>query len=192
MERPARSSYDRFFRAAQVLVCDAAMAAAVVKASGMAPVERPYVLKAIDHQRHLAASEIAWLDDLIRAIGGDHDETIENRRVDTKSRDWPPSPWRSRESGQNGRWQEDGDQKKKDLPSMPVDTHERNCQPLYGFRRRSCHGIVRSLQDYSQVSAVITGSGTRRQRLVGSVRARPRDLCARMLGGCRQRLHGAF
>jgi DNA-binding PadR family transcriptional regulator len=63
-----------------------AMAAAVVKASGMAPKERPYVLKAIDHQRYLAASEIAWLDDLIQATGGEHEETTKKPRVDAKSR----------------------------------------------------------------------------------------------------------
>jgi DNA-binding PadR family transcriptional regulator len=37
-----------------------AMASEVVKARGLAAAERPYVLKAIDHQRHLAPSEIKW------------------------------------------------------------------------------------------------------------------------------------
>jgi hypothetical protein len=32
---------------------------------------------------------------------------------------------------------------------MPVDTHGCNCQSLYGFHRRSCHGIVRSVQLYA-------------------------------------------
>jgi len=63
-----------------------AMAAAVLNAPGMAPVERPYVLQAIDHQRHLAASEIAWLDELIQATGGEHEKTTKNRRVDSKPR----------------------------------------------------------------------------------------------------------
>jgi DNA-binding PadR family transcriptional regulator len=63
-----------------------AMAAAVLNAGGIAPAERPYVLKAIDHQRHLAASEVVWLVDLIRSQGGDHEETTTNRPVDSKPR----------------------------------------------------------------------------------------------------------
>jgi DNA-binding PadR family transcriptional regulator len=63
-----------------------AMVAAVLNAPGMAPAERPYVLKAIDHQRHLAASEIAWLDDLIQATGGEHEKTTKNRRLGSRPR----------------------------------------------------------------------------------------------------------
>jgi DNA-binding PadR family transcriptional regulator len=63
-----------------------AMAAAVRSAPGMAKAERPYVLRAIDHQRHLAASEMAWLNDLIQATGGDDEKTTKNPRVDSKPR----------------------------------------------------------------------------------------------------------
>jgi DNA-binding PadR family transcriptional regulator len=62
------------------------MAGAVLNAPGMAPAERPYVLKAIDYQRHVAASEIAWLDDLIQATGGEYEKTSKNPRVDSKPR----------------------------------------------------------------------------------------------------------
>jgi len=47
-----------------------AMAREVVNAPGLITSERPYVLLAVDHQRHLAASEIAWLDALIEHTGG--------------------------------------------------------------------------------------------------------------------------
>ncbi|HKD05744.1 MAG TPA: PadR family transcriptional regulator [Bryobacteraceae bacterium] len=63
-----------------------AMAAAVQSAPGMAQAERPYVLSAIDHQRYLAASEMAWLNDLIQATGGDDEKTTKNARVDSKPR----------------------------------------------------------------------------------------------------------
>jgi hypothetical protein len=43
-----------------------AMSGDVINAPDLAAAERPYVLKAIDHQRHLAACEIAWLDRLSR------------------------------------------------------------------------------------------------------------------------------
>lgn len=63
-----------------------AMASAVLNAPGMALGERPYVLKAIDHQRHLAASEIAWLDEMIEEIGGNDGKTTKKRRVDSNPR----------------------------------------------------------------------------------------------------------
>jgi DNA-binding PadR family transcriptional regulator len=47
-----------------------AKAGEVLKAPGLAAAERPYVLKAIDHQRHLATSEITWVDALNQEIGG--------------------------------------------------------------------------------------------------------------------------
>jgi DNA-binding PadR family transcriptional regulator len=47
-----------------------AKAEEVQKAAALAPAERPYVLEALDHQRHLAACEIAWLDVLIEKAGG--------------------------------------------------------------------------------------------------------------------------
>ena len=49
-----------------------AMTGQVVEAPGLEAAERPYVLKAIDYQRNLAASEIAWVDALIRETGGEH------------------------------------------------------------------------------------------------------------------------
>jgi DNA-binding PadR family transcriptional regulator len=57
----------RAFLAAVVTHSDA-MSREVVNAPGLAVAERPYVLKAIDHQRHLAASEITWLDRLSRDL----------------------------------------------------------------------------------------------------------------------------
>jgi DNA-binding PadR family transcriptional regulator len=63
-----------------------AMATAVSAAPGMAQGERPYVLRAIDHQRHLAASEMAWLNDLIQATGVDDEKTTKSPRVDSKPR----------------------------------------------------------------------------------------------------------
>lgn len=47
-----------------------AMAQEVLKAPGLAVAERPYVLEAIDHQRYLAHSEIAWVDSLMARTGG--------------------------------------------------------------------------------------------------------------------------
>lgn len=41
-----------------------AMAKEVLNAAGLAERERPYVLKAIDHQAHLAKCELAWVDSL--------------------------------------------------------------------------------------------------------------------------------
>jgi DNA-binding PadR family transcriptional regulator len=61
-----------------------AMAGEVRKAPGLADTERPYVLKAIDHQRHLAASEATWVDNLIRVIGGEHEHKADNNRVHSK------------------------------------------------------------------------------------------------------------
>ena len=53
-----------------------AIASEVMKAPGLAAAERPYVLKAIDHQRHLAASEIRWLDELIQNEGDKNDKQV--------------------------------------------------------------------------------------------------------------------
>lgn len=65
---------------AEMLEHSDAMSGAVTEAPGMAAAERPYVLKAIDHQRHLAASEIAWLDALIQIRGGHHASSIQNEK----------------------------------------------------------------------------------------------------------------
>jgi DNA-binding PadR family transcriptional regulator len=54
-----------------------AMSGEVLRAPGMTSAERPYVLKAIDHQRHLAASEIEWLDALIQETGGKRESWLE-------------------------------------------------------------------------------------------------------------------
>jgi hypothetical protein len=58
-----------------------AMAGEVVKAPGLAAAERPYVLKAIDHQSHLAASEIKWLDELIQNKEDESDKQIPKTAV---------------------------------------------------------------------------------------------------------------
>jgi hypothetical protein len=50
----------------------------VLNAPGLAPMERPYVLDAIDHQRYLAASEITWIDALMKTTGGNHGKRVEN------------------------------------------------------------------------------------------------------------------
>jgi DNA-binding PadR family transcriptional regulator len=57
----------RAFLAAVVTHSDA-MSREVANAPGLAVAERPYVLKAIDHQRHLAVSEIAWVERLSRNL----------------------------------------------------------------------------------------------------------------------------
>ena len=57
----------RVFPAAIVAHCDA-MSVAVMNAPGLDVAERPHVLKAIEHQRHLAACEIAWLDRVKRDL----------------------------------------------------------------------------------------------------------------------------
>jgi DNA-binding PadR family transcriptional regulator len=54
-----------------------AMAGEVMKAPGLAAAERPYVLKAIDHQRNIAASEITWVDALIQKTGGKSENQLE-------------------------------------------------------------------------------------------------------------------
>jgi DNA-binding PadR family transcriptional regulator len=54
-----------------------AMSREVLNAPGLADAERPYVLKAIDHQRYLAQSEIAWVDQLARELGGKHEQEIQ-------------------------------------------------------------------------------------------------------------------
>lgn len=54
-----------------------AMAGEVLNAPGLAAAERPYVLKAIDHQRHLAASEFTWVDALIQKTGGEGEDRLE-------------------------------------------------------------------------------------------------------------------
>jgi DNA-binding PadR family transcriptional regulator len=55
-----------------------AMYGEVLHASGLAPMERPYVLDAIDHQRYLAASEITWINGLMNTTGGNHGKRKEN------------------------------------------------------------------------------------------------------------------
>ena len=55
------------FLAAIVAHSDA-MSREVANASGLAVGERPYVLKAIDHQRYLAACEISWLEQVSREL----------------------------------------------------------------------------------------------------------------------------
>jgi DNA-binding PadR family transcriptional regulator len=58
-----------------------AMTAEVRKALGLTAVERPHVLNAIEHQRHLAACEVAWVDKLIYKSGGEHvDSNIDDHR----------------------------------------------------------------------------------------------------------------
>lgn len=58
----------------------------VLNAPGLAAAERPYVLKAIDHQRHLAISEITWVDALIQEIGGKgEDRLAKDGRAASKS-----------------------------------------------------------------------------------------------------------
>jgi len=59
----------RAFLAAIVHHSDA-MSGEVREAPGLAAAERPYVLTALDHQCHLAASELAWVDALAKTIGG--------------------------------------------------------------------------------------------------------------------------
>jgi DNA-binding PadR family transcriptional regulator len=54
-----------------------AMTREVRNAPGLAPAERSYVLTAIDHQRYLAASEITWVDALMKTTRGDHENKIE-------------------------------------------------------------------------------------------------------------------
>jgi DNA-binding PadR family transcriptional regulator len=56
-----------------------AMSGEVLAAPGLAAMERPYVLKAIDHQRHLAESEMTWVDALIQRTGVDHESRMETR-----------------------------------------------------------------------------------------------------------------
>lgn len=56
------------------------MSAEVLDAPGLAAKERPYVLEAIDHQRHLAASELAWVDSLIKRTEGNHAKKVEKKR----------------------------------------------------------------------------------------------------------------
>jgi DNA-binding PadR family transcriptional regulator len=79
----------RAFLAAVVTHSDA-MSREVVNAPGLAVAERPYVLKAIDHQRHLAASEITWLDALSRNLeerdlgGKDGDKAEKSRTTAAK------------------------------------------------------------------------------------------------------------
>jgi hypothetical protein len=57
------------------------MSGEVLKAPGMAAAERPYVLNAIDNQRHLAASEIEWVDALIQTTREDYDPLEKNGTV---------------------------------------------------------------------------------------------------------------
>jgi DNA-binding PadR family transcriptional regulator len=58
-----------------------AMTADVMKAPGLAEAERPHVLNAIEHQRQLAACEVAWVGSLIRKSGGeDVCSSVDNRR----------------------------------------------------------------------------------------------------------------
>jgi DNA-binding PadR family transcriptional regulator len=49
-----------------------AMAAELRKAIGLAAAERPHVLNAIEHQRHLAACEVAWVEKLTKGLGADN------------------------------------------------------------------------------------------------------------------------
>jgi DNA-binding PadR family transcriptional regulator len=55
-----------------------AMSSEVRNAPGLASAERPYVLDAIDHQRYLAASEIAWVDALMKTTRGNHGKRVAN------------------------------------------------------------------------------------------------------------------
>jgi DNA-binding PadR family transcriptional regulator len=57
-----------------------AMSSEVLQAPGLAPAERPHVLDAIDHHRHLAASEIEWVDSLIQRTGGNHAKRAGKKR----------------------------------------------------------------------------------------------------------------
>jgi DNA-binding PadR family transcriptional regulator len=57
---------------AAIVTHSEAMSSQVMNAPGLAPAERHHVLKAIDHQRHLAACETAWVDALIKTLGGEH------------------------------------------------------------------------------------------------------------------------
>jgi DNA-binding PadR family transcriptional regulator len=50
---------------ANIAMHSAAMADHVAKDGDLAPAEKPYVLKAIDHQQRLAECEIAWVDSLL-------------------------------------------------------------------------------------------------------------------------------
>jgi DNA-binding PadR family transcriptional regulator len=58
-----------------------AKAGEVLRAPGLAAAERPYVLQAIDHQRHLAAAEMAWLDALIKTTGGNREKALKAGEV---------------------------------------------------------------------------------------------------------------
>jgi DNA-binding PadR family transcriptional regulator len=60
---------------AAIVAHSGAMTAEVLKAPGLAAAERPHVLNAIEHQRHLAACEVAWVDKLIQESGGEDDSS---------------------------------------------------------------------------------------------------------------------
>lgn len=62
---------------ARIISHSEAMDSAVLNAPSLAVAERPYVLKSIDHQRHLAACEIAWVDALAQKTGGKGENRLE-------------------------------------------------------------------------------------------------------------------
>jgi DNA-binding PadR family transcriptional regulator len=71
---------------ARIVTHAEAMSDEVIHGPGLAPAERPYVLQAIDHQRHLAASEIAWLERLSRDLeakdlGVDDEDNVKSSRT---------------------------------------------------------------------------------------------------------------
>ena len=71
---------------ARIVTHSAAMSVEVIHGRGLATAERPYVLQAIDHQRHLAASEIAWLERLSRDLeakdlGVDDEDNVKSSRT---------------------------------------------------------------------------------------------------------------
>jgi DNA-binding PadR family transcriptional regulator len=67
---------------AAIVAHSEAMAAEVRKAPGLAEAERPHVLNAIEHQRHLAVCEVAWVEKLIKELG---EENVDSR-IDLRER----------------------------------------------------------------------------------------------------------
>lgn len=88
VEKEERNSIVREYRdfLARIVKHSDTMSGEVRKAPGMASAERPWVLKAIDHQYHLAVSEIAWVDAFIKTMGRDYAKSVDKtKRVVSRS-----------------------------------------------------------------------------------------------------------
>ena len=72
---------------AEIVRHSESVAGEVAEARGLASAERPFVLAAIDHQRHLSVSEIAWLDALLQTTGGQDESTVDRKSYSASNSD---------------------------------------------------------------------------------------------------------